>query len=517
MLEFLVGFPFVIILLVYFRKKSIYTYFFSNEDNPDNAFIIEKITQEVGPYQAPWWFSAIFAVHEYRIPPSIAYYREIFIHKTNASFCVDWNSPRTITNNMNNKNKPLHEIISTSGASFLKVVVHLPGLGGHSRKTACEKYVTSLTDAGYITGVLNQRGNTHPLTSPETWNAALIDDLALLVNDIVDAVNTTNDKRLRDGNENEMKVYLFLSAVSASTNILKKFLLNLSMGDKNNSNKNCKNNGLFGWKDVSANNNSSDCEQNSNKSMDVSGVCMPIRLPFGFDIFEKLRRNINFSNNNDDRNNNNNHNRSNHNNDKTNNYSKGGVYLMGAFACCVCYDYKSNRKRMESTFIGKKTSAILAKQYKKLILDSCSNDVQLHSFFNKELLDQIQSAKLISDFDKVVSTQLWGYRNESEFCNDLSNHDLHHLQYPYLILQPADDPIYGNEVRQHIPVHEYLKSNHIIYMETSHGGHNAFYEGTLLGHLLRIDRWNRGSHTYPARVGVKFFDSLLQLSLEKSK
>ncbi len=87
--------------------------------------------------------------------------------------------------------------------------------------------------------------------------------------------------------------------------------------------------------------------------------------------------------------------------------------------------------------------------------------------------------------------------------------DIHKMAIPFLAIQPNDDFIQGGELKLNTPTEIYTASEHVIYMETEHGNHLGFYEGGLFDAFT-----NKTSYTYPARVAVTFFETIV--SFEQS-
>ncbi len=354
------------------------TFFTTNESNSDNLHIIDRIRATVGDYNAPWWFHPAWALREYVVPSFIDYHRSVLVHEgSNASFAVDWYP------------KPIKEILQERAALVaaggsdhrdIKVVVHMPGLGGHSGKTGVEKYVRTVSEAGYVVAVLNQRGHTSPLTSETPWSATLTDDLELLLRHIATASSThhhattvlrgggggghtrrgtslgeevditgteflsgmTVEDRARphgspsgssdgatEGSGTNIRV--FLSAVSASTNIVKKFLVKVSEDPSVLAALAPR---LVGWPDVRGRLGEGD---------GGGGIAMP---------------------------------------------RAASIQLMGAFASCICYDYRANRAKLESTVLGRATSKVITEHYKNLVM----RHEETRLFFDADLLAEIDGA-----------------------------------------------------------------------------------------------------------------------------
>ncbi len=179
--------------------------------------------------------------------------------------------------------------------------------------------------------------------------------------------------------------------------------------------------------------------------------------------------------------------------------------ILGGFAVCISYDYAMNREQMESTVTGRMLSGLFA----KLLRDIFFEHPEFHKEYDDEIMEKIRISSRLSDFDAIASVNLYGFSSEEEYIKSVSNFDLCDMDFPYLVVQPADDPIYNGNIRGGIDVMSLVENPNIIYHEPKQGGHNTFYEGTLFGHLFNTQA-NVTSNMYPARVSGAFFEALLE-------
>lgn len=181
------------------------------------------------------------------------------------------------------------------------------------------------------------------------------------------------------------------------------------------------------------------------------------------------------------------------------------VKLSGGLGTCICFDYCANRRKLESTLLGRATSKVIASHYQGFI----RQNPDIHAYFKGSVLERLLQCRSLSEFDGLSSTELYGYASERAFMDDLSSTDMKNMSLPYLAIQPGDDPVYGNDVKGNIPTQLYTESEHVIFMVPSHGGHGAFSEGSLIGHL-RWQRSNEGTGSWPPRVAAAFFDHIIE-------
>ena len=100
-------------------------------------------------------------------------------------------------------------------------------------------------------------------------------------------------------------------------------------------------------------------------------------------------------------------------------------------------------------------------------------------FLEKEqILKEVDSCKLLSEFDKVYTTRVLGLNNVSEYyANSRLENYLGNIKVPFLSIFSEDDPI--------IPIHSIpfksLQANpYTVTVVTQHGGHLGFFGGLLI-------------------------------------
>jgi len=111
-------------------------------------------------------------------------------------------------------------------------------------------------------------------------------------------------------------------------------------------------------------------------------------------------------------------------------------------------------------------------------------------------MEDVFKAKSLRDFHSKFTVKIYNHKDVRDLFSTTKIDDNHiqGIKIPTLILQSKDDPIAVN----HIVPREKLASNpNIIYAETSHGGHLAWFSG------LKPRRWY-------AEPTVEFLDTILE-------
>jgi len=74
-----------------------------------------------------------------------------------------------------------------------------------------------------------------------------------------------------------------------------------------------------------------------------------------------------------------------------------------------------------------------------------------------------------------------------------------------LVIQPLDDPLHWNKINENIDISKFIKNENVLFYAPHYGNHFGFYEGKLLEAFS-----NKTSYTYPAKIGLAFFRTVVQ-------
>jgi predicted alpha/beta-fold hydrolase len=97
-------------------------------------------------------------------------------------------------------------------------------------------------------------------------------------------------------------------------------------------------------------------------------------------------------------------------------------------------------------------------------------------------MKQIESSKIITEFDEAVTRRVFGFRTVHEYYRKGSSAQyVPDIEIPGLLFSALDDPIAHQEA---IPVHEVWGNPNIILATTSKGGHIGWFTG-----FFRPQRW----------------------------
>ena len=113
----------------------------------------------------------------------------------------------------------------------------------------------------------------------------------------------------------------------------------------------------------------------------------------------------------------------------------------------------------------------------------------------------------LSHFDAYASTELFGYSDESEYHAALSNFEVKDISIPTLVIQPQDDPLHYNFIHENIKIEHFCCNEHFIFYQPPYGNHFGFYEGRLHEAFS-----NKTSYTFPAKLGLEFFEAVISNS-----
>lgn len=175
--------------------------------------------------------------------------------------------------------------------------------------------------------------------------------------------------------------------------------------------------------------------------------------------------------------------------------------VSGAFCVCVTYDYKKSLENLESTYIGRVYSYLMAMLFKDTIV---RNKHVLPQSEVEHLLVRCGSSAFLSQIDSFLP-KLYGYETEEQYFKDLSSFQIGDLSLPTLIIQPRDDPLHGDFIDENIDVNLYISNENIVFYSPPHGNHFGFYEGGIFEAFT-----NKSSYTYPARIALAFFQKVLE-------
>ena len=174
------------------------------------------------------------------------------------------------------------------------------------------------------------------------------------------------------------------------------------------------------------------------------------------------------------------------------------LHVIGAMGCCVMFDYEETRTKLEASFLGSFYSFLLAIM-NIMILDK---NTHIHNKMDPSVLYKMKSALQLGQFDSAAHT-MNGFLSEKEMCSQISSlPGIQTMPVPFLSLQPRDDPLHNYSS---LDVTNYTVNQRVIFMETSHGNHFGFYEGSSIFDAFR----NTTSYTYPARVALSFSNSCM--------
>lgn len=174
--------------------------------------------------------------------------------------------------------------------------------------------------------------------------------------------------------------------------------------------------------------------------------------------------------------------------------------IKAALGVCVTKDYLTARADLEASLTGKLYSMMITAQHKEILK---AND-HIHEFVNVETLNKILGTVTVSEYDKLASTSLYGFKDENHYAMEISAcSNASAIDVPFLIIQPRDDPLHNGKVREHVAVDELIRNPNIIYFEPRYGNHFGFYEGSIFEALS-----NKTSYTYPAKCAVEFFNAI---------
>jgi len=175
-------------------------------------------------------------------------------------------------------------------------------------------------------------------------------------------------------------------------------------------------------------------------------------------------------------------------------------HIKAALGVCINKDYLTARTDLEASLVGKLYSMLITAQHKQIM----KKNKHIHQFVSSETLSKIFGTMTVSEYDKLASTTLYGFKDENHYAMDLSAcSNAAAIGVPFLIIQPRDDPLHNGKVREHVAVNDLSSNPHIVYFEPCYGNHFGFYEGSIFEALS-----NKTSYTYPAKCAVEFFDTV---------
>lgn len=179
--------------------------------------------------------------------------------------------------------------------------------------------------------------------------------------------------------------------------------------------------------------------------------------------------------------------------------------IRGALCMCVTYDYERSRQRLESQILGQIYSYFICRVSLNILLRH-RDELLRHTGCDVES-EIAPYCRLLSDFD-ARAYALRGFNSEAEQAAAFSMHEAcDTISVPTLLVQPADDPLHMNAVRENIDLPSLLRNPHLIFVEPRYGNHFGFYEGSL---WEAITSTSRSCYTYPAKLSHCFFDHVLE-------
>lgn len=217
---------FFITILIYVRlTRNINTYYYYNEHTKEskyNSIIVENIKKECGNYNPPWFYNVILqALINFGRDLGLIYDREIYEYEDETTFAVDWYPFSPNSEIQTNKQKQCSIMLEED---FLKVVIFLPGLGSSSNERNSQNLAYTLANQGYICGIITPRGLDIPLKTKRVWHAGSTEDLEFVISRLNETFIKMNLNEI-----NPTKLKIFLIGNSASSNIVKKMLLSISL------------------------------------------------------------------------------------------------------------------------------------------------------------------------------------------------------------------------------------------------------------------------------------------------
>lgn len=183
------------------------------------------------------------------------------------------------------------------------------------------------------------------------------------------------------------------------------------------------------------------------------------------------------------------------------------LQVIGAMCCCVNYDYEDNRTKMERTFVGKFYSFLLA-SINKMLLNA---NPHIHDKIDNISLHKMKTAYQLSQFDSAAHI-INGFNSEKEMYSQISGFPgIQKIPVHFLALLASDDPFYtwsyGN-TKSGIDISGYTANPNVMLIETSHGNHFGYYEGSVFQAFA-----NTTSYTYPAKLALVFSKSIIEFEI----
>lgn len=108
-------------------------------------------------------------------------------------------------------------------------------------------------------------------------------------------------------------------------------------------------------------------------------------------------------------------------------------------------------------------------------------------------MNAILACKGLRDFDSLLTSRMSGFSSADEYYNSAScTNVIDNVRIPLLLISAIDDPVVNEEG---IPIKNAEKSDYIMLVVTSKGGHLGFLEGL----------WPSGKN-WSDRLMKKFFE-----------
>lgn len=178
------------------------------------------------------------------------------------------------------------------------------------------------------------------------------------------------------------------------------------------------------------------------------------------------------------------------------------IPIIGALCVCLVGSYSKTRDELELTPMGKLYSFLMANKQKDILR---SNEHAFRSISKAEM-DTILWSNTLREFDNAAQKVLFGFETPEELDAAFSCRKIRDIAVPCMGIQPRDDPLHLNKVRENIPLDYLTRNPHFIYVEPSAGNHFGFYEGESITEAFT----NTTSYTWPAKCALAFWEALLK-------